>query len=146
MYTIDNSIPIHRKHYDLVYCEYKYKGNEMNLNEELQNLNNRMDKCQRKLAAAIQRDDKVIIKQFKDELLSLNKKTQNVKHRKSSEVSVKGKDVKSLAFNRVLTKAEQADMGKLKKSVKDLVVVHPMTAIGRSMGIKAVTGFAPKAF
>jgi ribosome-associated protein len=58
----------------------------------------------------------------------------------------KGADVKSLAFNRVLTKAEQADMGKLKKSVKGLVVVHPMTALGREMGIKEVTGFAPKAF
>ncbi|EAS65940.1 hypothetical protein C0W92_00715 [Photobacterium angustum] len=118
----------------------------MNLNQELQNLNNRMDKCQRKLAAAIQRDDKVIIKQFKDELTKLNKKAQNVKHRKSSEVSSKSKDVKSLAFNRVLTKAEQADMGKLKKTVKGLVVVHPMTALGRSMGLKEVTGYAPKAF
>ncbi|KPA51606.1 hypothetical protein VT25_15945 [Photobacterium leiognathi subsp. mandapamensis] len=118
----------------------------MNLNQELQNLNNRMDKCQRKLAAAIQRDDKVIMKQFKDELQKLKKKVQNVKHRQSAEVSSKSKDVKSLAFNRVLTKAEQADMGKLKKSVKGLVVVHPMTAVGRSMGLKEVTGFAPKPF
>ncbi len=129
-----------------MYCERKHEGNEMNLNQELQNLNNRMDKCQRKLAAAIQRDDKVIMKQFKDELQKLKKKVQNVKHRQSAEVSSKSKDVKSLAFNRVLTKAEQADMGKLKKSVKGLVVVHPMTAVGRGMGLKEVTGFAPKPF
>jgi ribosome-associated protein len=46
----------------------------------------------------------------------------------------------------VLTKAEQADMGKLNKSVKGLVVVHPLTALGREMGIKDVTGFAPAKF
>lgn len=54
--------------------------------------------------------------------------------------------MRSLPFNRALTKAEQADMGKLKASVKGLVVVHPMTALGREMGITKVTGFAPKSF
>lgn len=33
-------------------------------------------------------------------------------------------------------------MGKLKKSVRGLVVVHPMTALGREMGLKEMTGFA----
>ncbi|SQB40511.1 Protein of uncharacterised function (DUF2810) [Citrobacter koseri] len=32
-------------------------------------------------------------------------------------------------------------MGKLKKSVRGLVVVHPMTALGREMGLKEMTGF-----
>lgn len=36
---------------------------------------------------------------------------------------------------------EQADMGKLKKSVRGLVVVHPMTALGREMGWKRWPGF-----
>ncbi|BFO07527.1 hypothetical protein GGER_00370 [Serratia rubidaea] len=35
-------------------------------------------------------------------------------------------------------------MGALKKSVRGLVVVHPMTALGREMGLKAVTGYAKK--
>ncbi|HHX3280496.1 TPA: DUF2810 domain-containing protein, partial [Salmonella enterica] len=33
------------------------------------------------------------------------------------------------------------DMGKLKKSVRGLIVVHPMTALGREMGLKEMTGF-----
>ena len=41
---------------------------------------------------------------------------------------------------------EQADMGKLKKSVRGLVVVHPMTALGREMGLKEMTGFAKSEF
>ena len=51
-----------------------------------------------------------------------------------------------MAFNRELTKAEQADMGKLKKSVRGLVVVHPLTALGRELAIEKVTGFASKKF
>ncbi len=74
------------------------------------------------------------------------KKINKVKSQQKRQVNQIGSDVKSLPFNRVLTKAEQADMGKLKKSVKGLVVVHPMTALGREMGVKEVTGFAPKAF
>ncbi len=35
----------------------------------------------------------------------------------------------SLPFRRAITK-EQADMGKLKKNVSSLVVVHPMTPPG----------------
>lgn len=41
---------------------------------------------------------------------------------------------------------EQADMGKLKKSVRGLVVVHPMTALGREMGLQEMTGFSKTAF
>jgi ribosome-associated protein len=41
---------------------------------------------------------------------------------------------------------EQADMGKLKKSVRGLVVVHPMTELGREMGLKEMTGFCKTAF
>jgi len=37
-------------------------------------------------------------------------------------------------------------MGKLKKSVRGLVVVHPLTALGREIGVTAVTGFAPASF
>lgn len=32
-------------------------------------------------------------------------------------------------------------MGKLKKSVRGTVVVHPMTELGREMGLKEMTGF-----
>ena len=118
----------------------------MNLNQELQNLNNRLDKLRRKLAGAQERGDQAIAGQAAQEIETITKKINKVKGQNQRQLYKKGSDVKSLAFNRPLTKAEQADMGKLKKNVKGLVVVHPMTALGREMGITEVTGFAPKAF
>ncbi len=50
----------------------------------------------------------------------------------------------SLPFRRAITKKEQADMGKLKKSVRGLVVVHPMTALGREMGPERDDRFRPQ--
>lgn len=37
-------------------------------------------------------------------------------------------------------------MGKLKKSVRGLVVVHPLTKLGKALKLDVVTGFAPTAF
>ena len=45
-----------------------------------------------------------------------------------------------MPFQRAMFKKEQADMGDLKKSVRGLVVVHPMTALGREMGLQEMTG------
>ncbi|GAL03110.1 YibL family ribosome-associated protein [Photobacterium aphoticum] len=118
----------------------------MNLKQELQQLNNRLDKLRRKLAGAKDRGDQAIAGQAMQEIETITKKINQVKGQKQRQLSKQSGDVKSLAFKRALTKAEQADMGKLKKSVKGLVVVHPMTALGREMGLKEVTGFAPKAF
>ncbi|HEY7885792.1 MAG TPA: YibL family ribosome-associated protein [Cellvibrionaceae bacterium] len=118
----------------------------MNLKEELQQLNHKLDKSRRKLAAATNRADALMIGQFTREITALTKQIESVKAQQSRQVGSKGEAVKALAFHRVLTKAEQADMGKLKKSVKGLVVVHPLTALGRELGVTEVTGFAPKAF
>jgi ribosome-associated protein len=51
-----------------------------------------------------------------------------------------------MPFKRPITKKEQADMGKLKKSVRGLVIVHPMTALGREMELDAMTGFSKTDF
>ncbi len=111
--------------------------------EEIQTINNRLDKYRRKLAGAQERGDQAIIAQFKREITTLEKRLAKAKGKQSRQLNSKGKDVKSLPFSRALSKAEQADMGKLKKSIKGLVVVHPMTALGREMGLKEMTGFAP---
>ncbi len=50
----------------------------------------------------------------------------------------------SLPFRRAITKKEQADMGKLKKSVRGLVVVHPMTALGPGNGSERDDRFRPQ--
>ncbi|HEY7773006.1 MAG TPA: YibL family ribosome-associated protein [Marinagarivorans sp.] len=118
----------------------------MNVQQAIQDLNNRLDKCRRKLAAAELREDEVIAKQFQREIKQIEKELASTKELKQRQTGSKANEIRALAFNRALTKAEQADMGQLKKSVKGLVVVHPMTALGREMGVKEVTGFAPKAF
>lgn len=118
----------------------------MNLKQELQQLNNRLDAIRRKLDAAHERGDMAMIDKFSEESQALKKRIESVKKTQTRQLGKQGNKVSSLAFKRPLTKEEQADMGKLKKSVRGLVVVHPMTALGREMGIKEVTGFAPKKF
>ncbi len=63
----------------------------------------------------------------------------------SQKLSKEAQKLMNLPFRRAITK-EQADMGKLKKSVRGLIVVHPMTALGREMGLKEMTGFAKSEF
>ena len=118
----------------------------MNLAKELQDLNNRLDKSRRKLLAAEQRSDSAMIAQFKAEVDAVSGKIAKLKGQQGRQLSDKGGVIKALPFSRPLTKAEQADMGKLKKSVRGLVVVHPLTALGREIGVTAVTGFAPASF
>jgi ribosome-associated protein len=118
----------------------------MNISQQLQKLNDRLDKYKNKLASAEQRNDRQMMAQFKHELDKANKKIASLKSQQRRQVGSEGGSIKTMAFNRVLTKAEQADMGKLKKSVRGLVVVHPLTALGREMGVEAVTGFSPVEF
>ncbi len=118
----------------------------MNLKQELQQMHDKLDKFRRKLAAAEQRGDAAVVMQFKREIAATTKRIDAIKGQQNRLLGKEGQQLKDMAFRRELTKAEQADMGKLKKSVKGLVVVHPMTKLGRDMGLEKVTGFAPKAF
>lgn len=118
----------------------------MNVQQALQDLNNRLDKCRRKFAAAQLREDEVIARQFEKEIKQLEKELASTKDLQKRQTGSKALAIKELPFSRVLTKEEQADMGKLKKAVRGLVVVHPLTAVGREVGVKEVTGFAPKSF
>jgi ribosome-associated protein len=118
----------------------------MNIKQKLQDLTNRLDKSSRKLEAAKLRGDPGIMFQAKAEIKKLKKAIAVAKQQTGLELSSKSESVKALAFNRELSKEEQADMGKLKKSVRGLIVVHPLTALGRELGVEKVTGFAPKKF
>ena len=118
----------------------------MNISQQIQKLNDRLDKYKNKFASAEQRNDRQMMAQFKHELDKATKKIASLKNQQKRQVGSDGGSIKTMAFNRVLTKAEQADMGKLKKSVRGLVVVHPLTALGKEMGVEAVTGFAPVEF
>ena len=62
------------------------------------------------------------------------------------KLSKEAQKLAKMPFSRAITKKEQANMGALKKSVRGLVVVHPMTALGREMGLQVMTGFAKSEF
>ncbi|MGG4609828.1 YibL family ribosome-associated protein [Providencia sp. Me31A] len=66
-----------------------------------------------------------------------------VRHKKLSKEAQKLVD---MPFKRPITKKEQADLGKLKKAVRGLVIVHPMTALGREMELEDMTGFSKTEF
>ncbi|KJY82152.1 hypothetical protein TW81_15015 [Vibrio galatheae] len=118
----------------------------MSLKQELQNINNRLDSCKRKLEAAKGRGDQDMITKFTDDIAKLTKKANSMKHKQSYDINKERKSLLDMPFSREITKAEQADMGKLKKSVKGLVVVHPMTKLGKELQLKVMTGYAPKKF
>ncbi|MGI2259394.1 YibL family ribosome-associated protein [Shewanella sp. GXUN23E] len=118
----------------------------MNLKQELQQLHDKLDKFRRKLVAAEQRGDTAIVMQFKREIAATTKRISAIKGQQSRILGKEGQQLSAMAFRRELTSAEQADMGALKRAVKGLVVVHPMTKLGREMGLERVTGFAPKPF
>ncbi len=118
----------------------------MTVKQQLQRLNNQLDKARHRLAAAQKNDNKIDAIRINKEMATITKQLSELKGQQTQQISSKGEKLKRLSFNRVLSKVEQADMGKLKKRVKGLVVVHPLTALGREMAITEVTGFAPAKF
>ena len=118
----------------------------MTVRTQIQTLNNKLDKCRRKLDKAKARNDLEVVQQLETEIATVTKQLSSSKGLQSRQNSSKAEALKLMKFNRPLTKAEQADMGKLKKAVKGLVVVHPMTALGKEMALADVTGYAPKPF
>lgn len=118
----------------------------MSSKKELQNLNNRIDKCRHKLAAATTRGDQPVIRQFELEISKLQKQVAQLKHKESYDLNKERKELSDMPFSRPLTKQEQADLGQLKRKVKGIVVVHPMTKLGKALRVDEVTGFANKEF
>lgn len=118
----------------------------MNLKTDIQQLNNRIDTCRRKLDAAKNRADSEMVSKFTDELEALTKRLNSVKSKQDYDLNKMRKTIADMPFSRELTKLEQADLGKLKKSVKGLVIVHPTTKIGKALRVEVMTGFAPKPF
>lgn len=118
----------------------------MSTKQELQNHHNRLDKCQRKLDAAKSRGDQEMVTKFTDEADKLSKKIHVMKSKQKYDMNKERKSLIDMPFSRAITKEEQADMGKLKRSVKGLIVVHPMTKLGKELRLEVMTGYAPKKF
>lgn len=118
----------------------------MSNKSEIQQAKNRLDSCKHKLDAAKSRGDQEMVKKFTDEVEQLEKKVAQVNHKQDFVLNKERKALLAMPFSREITKAEQADMGRLKKSVKDLVVVHPLTKLGKALRLDVMTGYAPKKF
>ncbi|KXF80521.1 YibL family ribosome-associated protein [Enterovibrio coralii] len=118
----------------------------MSMKQELQQQKNRLNKSQLKLDAAKSRGDDAMVTKFTNDIEDINKKISQLTHKQNFALNKERKALLDMPFSREITKQEQADMGKLKKSVKGLVVVHPLTKLGKELRLEVVTGFAPKEF
>lgn len=118
----------------------------MNLKQELQQLTNKLDKSNRKLAAAKARKDYLICAQATTEIEELTNQIKRLKGQKDQQLHSEVSLLRAMPFHRDLTKIEQADMGALKKSVRGIIIVHPLTALGRALNLEKVTGYASQTF
>ncbi|WP_394211267.1 YibL family ribosome-associated protein [Enterovibrio calviensis] len=118
----------------------------MNLKTTIQEDNKQLDFCRRHLEVANLTKNHEEIAKLTNEINTLTLKISEAKSQQQTHLSAKAQKIVALNFNRVLSKTEQADMGKLKKSVRGLMVVHPMTALGKEIGVTEVTGYAHKPF
>jgi ribosome-associated protein len=114
--------------------------------QQLQKFKNRLDKCRHTLAAAEKRKDIAVVAKCNTEIADLEKRIESLNAKQDQQLSQQAQDIQALAFNRPLSKVEQADLGKLKKTVRGLVVVHPLTALGRELGLQQMTGYAKAKF
>ncbi|QCR34610.1 YibL family ribosome-associated protein [Nissabacter sp. SGAir0207] len=113
---------------------------------EIKRLSDKLDALKHKDATIIPQGNAELIAQHEVEKEKLEKEIARLKEVMISKLSTQAQQLSKLPFSREISKKEQADMGSLKKSVRGLIVVHPMTALGREMGLKVVTGYAKKPF
>ncbi|MBK5074094.1 YibL family ribosome-associated protein [Budviciaceae bacterium CWB-B4] len=109
---------------------------------EIKRLSDRLDALNRKEKEIITKGLDTDLSEIDAEKATLQAEIERLRQEKSQVLSAKAQKIQKMPFSRPITKAEQADMGALKKTVKGLEVVHPMTALGREMGLKEVTGYA----
>ncbi|AMO80058.1 YibL family ribosome-associated protein [Hafnia alvei] len=117
---------------------------------EIKRLSDKLDALRRKEAGLLlQEIDSVTthaLDENRAEQEKLNAEIERLRAVQASHFSAKAQQLLKMPFSREITKKEQADMGSLKKAVRGIEVVHPMTALGREMGLKVVTGYAKKEF
>ncbi|MEN3258394.1 YibL family ribosome-associated protein [Sodalis endosymbiont of Spalangia cameroni] len=113
---------------------------------EIKRLSDRLDALNHKEPNVIQQGDPEQVAQHQEEKATLETEIHRLKNLRVAKLSKQAQQLQTFSFSRPISKKEQADMGALKKKVRGLVVVHPMTALGREMGLKDVTGYARSPF
>ncbi|GGD36197.1 YibL family ribosome-associated protein [Franconibacter pulveris 1160] len=113
---------------------------------EIKRLSDRLDAIRHQQAATPLTEAADKYMELEKEKETLEAEIARLHDVRNQKLSKEAQKLMAMPFKRAITKKEQADMGKLKKSVRGLVVVHPMTALGREMGLKEMTGFAKSEF
>ncbi|EEX8141172.1 YibL family ribosome-associated protein [Escherichia coli] len=128
-----------------MYLYQKPSQKEVEKNE-IKRLSDRLDAIRHQQAdlSLVEAADKYA--ELEKEKATLEAEIARLREVHSQKLSKEAQKLMKMPFQRAITKKEQADMGKLKKSVRGLVVVHPMTALGREMGLQEMTGFSKTAF
>lgn len=113
---------------------------------EIKRLSDQLDALNRKEPMLLESGDAEKLGALLKEKETLVKEIERLRNVREQKLSKEAQKLQKLPFSRAITKKEQANLGALKKSMRGLIVVHPMTALGKEMGLKEMTGFAPKAF
>lgn len=105
-------------------------------------LSDRLDLTRHQMAGMLQKNETEKYAELEKEKAALETEIARLKEQRSKKLS---KEAQKLVDSPI-TKKEQADIGKLKKAVRGLIIVHPMTALGREMGLDDMTGFSKTDF
>ncbi|HHQ6058075.1 YibL family ribosome-associated protein [Morganella morganii] len=109
-------------------------------------LSDRLDLTRHQMAGMLQKNETEKYTELEKEKAALETEIARLKEQRSKKLSKEAQKLVDMPFKRPITKKEQADIGKLKKSVRGLIIVHPMTALGREMGLDDMTGFSKTDF
>lgn len=113
---------------------------------EIKRLSDRLDILRHRAASYLESGDAEKLGEAVREQETIEAELAKLRETREQTLSKEAQKLQSMPFKRAITKKEQADMGTLKKKVRGIVVVHPMTALGREMGLKEMTGFARTEF
>lgn len=113
---------------------------------EIKRLSDQLDALNRKEPQLLEAGNAEKLGELLKEKEALVNEIERLRNVREHKLSSEAQKLQKLPFSRVINKKEQANMGALKKSVRGLVVVHPMTALGRELGLKEMTGYAKKPF
>lgn len=105
-------------------------------------LSDRLDLIRHQMASMQLTSDAEKYAELEKEKVTLETEIVRLKTVRNKKLSKEAQKLVNMPFKRPITKKEQADLGKLKKSVRGLVIVHPMTALGREMELDVMTGFS----
>ncbi|MCR6710958.1 YibL family ribosome-associated protein [Enterobacter bugandensis] len=112
---------------------------------EIKRLSDRLDLIRHQMAGLSLVDSAEKYAELEKESVKLEAEIERLREVKG-QMSKEAQKLMNMPARRAITKKEQADMGKLKKSVRGLVVVHPMTELGRENGPERDEVFCKTAF